>query len=227
MSSSNAAKQEARSLLIKYKLSNPTLDNLVYIVESLKFEIIDYSKDNIGSSLRTLINELSIQSLISQGKAFVYQNNSVKLLFVCDQMTSAEKRYAIAHELGHIILGHLNACCNENNVEEEFEANEFAHYLLTPGMKHRFIIWFSSHKLIAIIIGLVITACFITIPIINQATIKKSYTAGEYYVTETGEKYHEKDCIFTKDKTNIHRLTQADFDSGKYEPCQICLPDKF
>ena len=90
MSSSNAAKQAARSLLIKYKLSNPTLDNLVYIVESLKFEIIDYSKDNIGSSLRTLINELSIQSLISQGKAFVYQNNSVKLLFVCDQMTSAE-----------------------------------------------------------------------------------------------------------------------------------------
>lgn len=54
MSSSNAAKQAARSLLIKYKLSNPTLDNLVYIVESLKFEIIDYSKDNIGSSLRNV-----------------------------------------------------------------------------------------------------------------------------------------------------------------------------
>ena len=39
-----------------------------------------------------------------------------------------------------------------------------------------------------------------------------------------GNKYHEKDCIFVKDKTNVHRMTEEEFESGEYEPCRICLP---
>lgn len=47
---------------------------------------------------------------------------------------------------------------------------------------------------------------------------------GDYYITSSGNKYHEKECIFVKDKTNVQRLTKEQFDSGEYDPCQMCLP---
>ena len=43
-------------------------------------------------------------------------------------------------------------------------------------------------------------------------------------LTSTGNKYHEEECIFVKDKTNTRRLTIEEFESGDYEPCDICLP---
>ncbi len=47
---------------------------------------------------------------------------------------------------------------------------------------------------------------------------------GEYYVTETGSKYHEKNCMFVKDKNSVCRLIEEEFQSGDYEPCKTCLP---
>ena len=46
-----------------------------------------------------------------------------------------------------------------------------------------------------------------------------------YYVTPTGKKYHREDCIFIKDKKNVERLTDKEYYSGEYDPCQICLPE--
>ena len=56
------------------------------------------------------------------------------------------------------------------------------------------------------------------------ATVKNYY--GEYYITRTGNKYHKKDCVYVKDKTNTHRMTIEEFESGEFEPCKICLPDE-
>lgn len=47
---------------------------------------------------------------------------------------------------------------------------------------------------------------------------------GELYITSTGNKYHEKDCIFVKHKDNVERLKIEQFENGEYEPCDICLP---
>lgn len=27
-------------------------------------------------------------------------------------------------------------------------------------------------------------------------------------------------------KTNVHRMTKDEYESGNFEPCEICLPDK-
>ena len=51
---------------------------------------------------------------------------------------------------------------------------------------------------------------------------KKYY--GEYYISETGTKYHEKNCMFVKDKTSIRRLTEEKFESGNHESSKTCLP---
>ena len=56
----------------------------------------------------------------------------------------------------------------------------------------------------------------------NARTEQRYY--GDFYITTTGSKYHEKDCIFIKHKDNVERLTVEQFESGEYEPCDICLP---
>ena len=76
------------------------------------------------------------------------------------------------------------------------------------------------------IVAFVILLCgIISIPVIKHIQLSKSYY-GEYYVTESGEKYHIEDCPVIKDKTNTHRLTIEEFESGKYEPCHICMPEE-
>lgn len=88
-----SAKQAANSLLRKYKLGAPTLDEILFIIKSYGFEVIDYEIDKGRGSIETLINELSLQSFATTGKAFTYQKEDVKLLFVCDSMSANEKRY--------------------------------------------------------------------------------------------------------------------------------------
>ena len=48
---------------------------------------------------------------------------------------------------------------------------------------------------------------------------------SDYNVTARGEKYHQKDCVFVKGKSTVHRLTQEEVESGIFAPCQICLPE--
>lgn len=134
MKNSGAAKNAAYSLLRMHDLHGPTLDDLVGIVNTLGFEIIDYSRDEEDEDIRALIRELGISELTKTSRAFTYRKQDVKLLFLEDSMSADEKRYAIAHELGHIILGHVNSGTGFSaDMEDEFEANEFAHYLLHPG----------------------------------------------------------------------------------------------
>ena len=103
-------------------------------------------------------------------------------------------------------------------------ANEFAHFLLNSPATFKVRVWIKNHKKAAIIsvVSLILIVAGIILAI-NIAQSKSYYK--EYHVTDGGEKYHEEDCIFVKDKTNTRRLTEKEYDSGEYESCQICLPD--
>ena len=91
-----------------------------------------------------------------------------------------------------------NGVCNKADMTEEFEANEFAHYLLHPGKTIKVKLWMRNHKAILWITSIILVAIIITASVLNCVSLQKSYY-GEYYVTENGEKYHEKGCIFIKD----------------------------
>ena len=151
-------------------------------------------------------------------------NKNIKLIFINEKMDAEDKLYALAHELGHIRCGHLKNGVHQTSVQEEVAANEFAHYLLHPPVSYKLKKWSSVHKSPIIVSLVIIMIAVIAMVIIHQVTLENSYY-GEYYVTASGERYHEKDCITIKDKDNVRRLTQEDIDSGKYTPCQICLPE--
>ena len=220
MTDSKIIRKEINKLFKKYKIPKITLDNLLYIISDYSFEIIDFNADNLNSE--TLLQRLSLTETAKLQTAFTYKNNDLKFVFIRDNLSAEEKTYALAHELGHIVLGHLDK--TDKGVEDEYEANEFAHYLLSPSVSMKNKNFLSLHK--KLIIGLCIAVLIIAaaIPITSHfANESKAY--GEYYITETGKKYHRKDCIFVKDKTNTHKLTKEEYESGEYEPCGTCLPD--
>lgn len=218
------AKQNAKEILLQYGITEPTLENVIYIIEEQGYELLEYSRYDTASAIYQVIERLNLLPYALSGKAFAYRHNETKVVFVCEEMSASEKLYALAHELGHIVCFHLGNGLTENEVEQEYMANEFAHFFLNPPATFKVRIWIKNHTKAVIIsaISLILIVAGVSLAI-NIAQSKSYYK--EYYVTEGGEKYHEENCIFVKDKTNTRRLTEKDYYSGEYEPCQICLPD--
>ncbi len=205
-------------------ISIPTLDNLIYIINLHGFDIIDFDNAESNESISALIENLNLQQLITSSKAFTYQNGDVKLVFVCDSLTADEKKFAMAHELGHILLNHLKIGCITPDISEEYQANEFAHYFLNPSTLITTLQLIKRYKKAFIIAATIVAVIASSTFVIHQINKQKTYY-GKYYITQSGEKYHDKNCIIIKDKKNVHRMTEEEFESGEYEPCQICLPD--
>lgn len=222
MNNEKIIKQKGYSLLLQYRLQGITLDNLVYIIENQGYEIVEYGPDDLGT--QHLLNQMGLTDYAKARKAFTYRHGLARFMFVFEDLSAKEKLLALAHEVGHIICSHLKDGSTEYSVDEEYEANEFAHHLLHPGLWQRLRVWLIAHKRSTIAIMAVVLLVTIGTAIFISVSQSKSYY-GEYYITETGEKYHKEDCIFVKDKKNIERLTEKDYYSGEYEACQICLPE--
>ena len=226
MDISKEVKFKVKNLLLEYGIGKVTLENLVYIIEAQGFEIIEYSQQDRSDGVWRVLQSLNLTLYAESGKAFAYKCGKSKLLFVCEEMSADEKLYALAHEEGHIIFGHLcNGACDGNVVEEEYIANEFAHHLLHPPIWVKPFVAIKNHKKHSILIAVVVILLIIAIPLTVNIMQSQTYY-GEYYVTENGMKYHEKDCMTIKDRSNTRRLTEKDYYSGEYEPCQVCLPEQ-
>ena len=223
MSSERVIKAKVKDMLSQYKLSEVTLDNLVFIIEDQGFEIVKFLYGEDSSSTR-LIQRLNLTDYACANEAFTYQCGATRLVFLSEKISASEKLYALAHEVGHIFCGHLKDGNMKCSVEEEYEANEFAHMILHPSISSKAIRWFDEHKKASIIgIAIIVVVCIGLIGI--PYALRQQSCYGEYYITDSGHKYHEKECIFVKDKNNVERLTQEQYYSGEYEPCQICLPE--
>ena len=77
-----------------------------------------------------------------------------------------------------------------------------------------------------IIIAILALAVVVTSMVAFTYKKRQSSYYGNYYVTESGERYHQKNCNSIKDSKEISRLTWEDFKSRRYTACQICLSNK-
>lgn len=217
------AKKSAKRLLSHYRIASPTLDNIIFIIESKGFEIIDYGTNDESYYDNAIINKLASDSLKNNKSAWTYVNGDLKIVFVYEDLSLNEKTYVLAHELGHIECGHVLSGSDYSAAEEQ-EANEFTHYFLNPHALTKGKNIALSHK--KVLITAFLAAFLITVSAVIGIAIAQSRNYYEhYYVTDSGEKYHRKNCIVIEGK-NKHRLTEKEYNSGKYEPCRLCLPEE-
>ena len=218
------SKQAANRLLWNYKLAIPTLDNLDFIIAESGYDLIDYDPVTPTKAFEILAEELGLTPEILQQNAFTYNTGSTKLVFLKENLTLEEKRLALAHELGHIFFKHLQNPTKGSSVQDEYEANEFAHYLLHPSLAVRIHALLCRHAALAITAAIVIVALIVG-GMMHQNQVEQTRYNGEYYATQSGKKYHKPSCSQVKNKTNLHRVTIEEIEGGKYEPCKICITD--
>lgn len=219
------ARLKAEALRRKYGFTVPSYSDLTQIAEDEGFTLIEFDSVHNDKNVTVIIRELRLFDCISREKGFTFANSSYRLVFVNNALTEEEKTVVLAHELGHIVFGHLNtSAVFGQDVTDEHTANEFSHYLLTLHKGTEFAFFVRKHKkaAIAIVLALVLAVGGITV---TKAVLTQQSYHGEYYVTATGTKYHKKDCVIIKDRNNLRRFTEEDYASGEYGPCALCLPD--
>lgn len=221
----NLVKKRAHDFCKKYKLQEPTYKVMSDIAQMIGFTVIEFNYIYNDEPVAILIEKLNLSEDIIRTKGFTYADSHHRLIFINEDLSDEEKLMVMTHEMGHIVCGHFS---HSNiiglDVQEEHEANEFTHYVLKPRLVEKASRYVNAHRLVAAIVAAVIIILLLGSVIFYNMQKEKRYY-GEYYITESGQKYHEEGCIFVKDKDNVHRMTTDEYESGDYEPCQICLPN--
>ncbi len=217
------AKAAAEGLLKQYRLSRPTLDALCRALAGAGYELIDFDPEGPSESLSLLTEKLEIRPWVLQQNAFTYRKGSLRLVFVRESLGTEEKKLALAHELGHILCGHMDgAGLTGGSAAEEFEANEFVHALFSPSLPLRVRNGFLNHKA-----RFLAAAAAVIVLAAGALYLADSLSAagyyGEYYVTTGGSRYHTRDCQVIRSRTNVSRLTVEQYESGRYTPCLLCI----
>ncbi len=209
----------------KHHLMSADYFTLAKVIERLGYTIIYFNSVLNNTDVEIIIQNLKLKDVVPKSRGFTYTDENYRLVFINENLTEDEKLIVISHELGHIVCGHFDtAPIIGNDVIEENEANEFSHYLLeqSPSCKIRCLI--QKYKKL-IIYGVSILIILLASIVIILVCAKEESYFGNYYITPTGEKYHEPECVHIKYHKNAQRLTKEQFKSGEYGPCGTCLPE--
>lgn len=218
-------KRSANRFIKEYKIKNLTVERISEIIKSQGYRIIRFGKAYNEKNIEILINGLELNGYVQAYSAFTYADDKYRLVFLEDNISDEEALILLTHEEGHIYNEHFGeAVIAGKNTIHEYEANEFAHYVLTPTFATKTTTCISNHKTVAIICSILILfiagACIATPIIIKQQTYY-----GNYYFSPTGTKYHEKDCFYIRDKKTKERVTKEIMKEKGLEPCKVCLPE--
>ncbi|MCD8158007.1 MAG: ImmA/IrrE family metallo-endopeptidase [Clostridiales bacterium] len=217
----DSVKQKARRFCREYKVYKLSEKQIENIIETMGFTIVEYSPVFNNGDVNLLVEELGLKAEVARSNGFTYVSGRYRLVFINENLSEEEKRIVLIHEMGHIYCEHFSHTNIVGlDVKDEYEANEFAHYVMQPSLSEKINRrLFGRKKFLAAAAVLIVLIC-----IIGVSAVKEESYYGEYYVTESGHKYHEAECIHIENKTNVHRLTKEEFESGEYEPCKVCLP---
>lgn len=194
-----------------------TFENLRSVIEKQGYTIIEFNGIVDNANVTALIEALGLQSICQRSKGFTYADSKYRLVFIHEALSDPEKLMILAHEEGHIYCNHSTSTpLLGRDVVEEYEANEFAHYLLHQGICQRIKRMAEKRKKVEISVAVAIVLLIVGCIVFYKIHCETTYY-GEYYVTSTGTKYHNKDCGYVKGKDNIERLTIEQFESDKFE----------
>lgn len=215
-------KKSVRQFQAKFHCYAPSCDRLRSTAEKLGYTVVEFSHILNDRDVQTLIDALKLSDAALHSRGFTYANQNYRLLFVHDDLSEEEEQIILAHELGHIWLEHMTSAASVigRDVQEEYEANEFAHYLLHPGFSGLLRKNLSGRRKRLALGAVVLIAAVVA----GMAfTLVSCSGAGGYLVTPTGSKYHTADCGYVRGRDNTRRLSEEELNSGGYQPCEKCI----
>lgn len=106
--------------------------DVIGLARKMGFKIIKAS-DRLKFGLKKLLEFNEINKIKDVfGCAFFNENNMEYVIYYDDINAGCNKqRFSVAHEIGHIVLGHIDKNIENSKIAED-EANYFAGYLLFP-----------------------------------------------------------------------------------------------
>ncbi len=223
---SNDIKRKANIFIKQHKLRTLDYSEIEKAAMQMGYTIIEFNSIANDADVDTIIRNLELSEKILKSRGFTYVSKDYRLIFVNEDLSTEEKILVLSHEIGHIVCGHFAAgTIIGNDVKEEYEANEFSHYLLQKSAMRKTRDFIAVHRktMIASVIMLCLIAGVLIVSLISEQS--KIYM-DNLYITSTGNHYHKQECIFVKNKTNVQKLTKDDFEGGLYIPCDMCLPDE-
>ena len=214
-------KKQATDFKRKYNIKVISSKSLIRALNEQGYTVIDFNGIVDVEDVAALRDALDIGQYMKQSRCFTYRDDKYRLVFINDSLNEDEKQIALAHEEGHIWNDHLTKdSIIGNDVIQEHQANEFAHYLLKDKSGK-----IQRTRNIAIISLIVILICILAGICIKIKHDEAVYTE-DLYRTESGAKYHKRNCMYLENRNDVYRLTREEFESGMYEPCEACKPDK-
>lgn len=217
-------KKIKRAAIKFYKLAGkkPTVKNVVSALQKLGYDVILFNTpqgDKLLISLGLSKDNITANAFTTGGSArFVFLNNNI---------SNSDKLYALLHEAGHIMLGHVGTDAIKwmDNCEMESNANAFAAEVISSVS--------STSIYNTIIAAIIIIATSLglgyclhrpeTVTVFNEHLNNTvSLTNNIVYITKAGKKYHSPNCIYVKNKD----CAMIDKEQAQhiYEPCSVCNP---
>ncbi len=200
--------------------SQPNFTNLSAYINNLGWQIFLFNNENDA-----IIRQLELKEYIRHKDAFSQQLGQTKLIFMRENLPPDMLPRLLAHEIGHILLGHIStdvispAAC----VQQEAEAAYFADKLLKPpNHLRRNILIFAFVLMLAVFPVLAAQLNDTSADQLAAPEVTAAPIAGEYYITASGRSYHTADCYHIRDR-QVMAITKAAAENMGYAPCKDCV----
>lgn len=237
----NNIRKSAIEFVHKHDLNQKNLNvtNLRKIIESLDYGIVDYwvNAENEPDTI-ALLEETHTTQFSQYAKGFTYCSQEEKLVFICADMSADDTVEVLLHELGHIVLGHINAeeTVTGTSIKKEYEAFCFSQCVQERCRKSGRIKLIKAGCIAIAAVLLVCTAAvmfrYIAIP--KQAVTEDGKTVirvggigmdtflqPHCYWTEGGKVFHLwPDCQHLSNSSTIYVGSRER--SGKDSCCKTC-----
>ncbi len=242
----NEAKKAAYKFLKEFKIKNVNTANIMEAIEKQGYTIVEYSRVLNTKEVEKLLTALGLEVFSKTTRAFTYAAKNHRIVFISEELSEKEKLILLAHEEGHIFLGHMSSVsgiCGEDIINEN-DANDFAHYLLKDDLWRSMRLSVIFNKIRAIWVAVAATFCAGIVAVAlyfsgaNQTDTEKNrkqlgqtknsvskeelQKEDEYCITPTGTKYHIEGCKYIEG----HELTFGsivEFEKLGREPCRDCV----
>lgn len=201
--------------------------------KSLTFENLSLAANKLGYIVRPYSTSKAIMiafSVYDEGmkaaSVSFTDNASNAVIFINDRLSADKQLFALAHEIGHIYLGHNSAV---PKAQQEEEANRFANYLLSDNANN-----FSSKIPLALFIFFAFTLSLILIispfksqeqsaePSMTVSADTEQYVdeSATYYWTDSGYVFHYyKNC---QALTHCDNVLSGDLSEAQQEKERLC-----